>query len=183
MMSLFNHRPSRLKNSCKQNCFKLLYSFKQFLKVAKLKTNGEVLAIVSEKTPDGRSYSLDENKLVSCAHALPVLAGKIFFVFFTGHWFWFQIRIIKQEIWQMSYFLKFQLHISAQICYLSWQRAFKYYCMLWGTWKFCLNTLHFQIKSVFLGFICHFQNGVCHFSSTFCSKVISNNIFQEIREV
>ena len=38
--------------------------------------NGEDFAIVSEKTPDGRSYSLDENKLVSCAHPLPVLAGK-----------------------------------------------------------------------------------------------------------
>ena len=44
--------------------------------------NGEDLAIVSEKTPDVRSYSLDENKLVSCAHALPVLAGKFFFAFF-----------------------------------------------------------------------------------------------------
>ena len=44
---------------------------------------GEDLAIVSAtKTPDVRSYSLDENKLVSCAHALPVLAGKIFFAFF-----------------------------------------------------------------------------------------------------
>ena len=46
------------------------------------KNNGEDLAIVSEKTPDVRSYSLDENKLVSCAHGLPVLAGKIFFAFF-----------------------------------------------------------------------------------------------------
>ena len=50
--------------------------------VGDLSFNGEDLAVVSEKTPDGRSYSLDENKLVSCAHALPVLAGKIFFAFF-----------------------------------------------------------------------------------------------------
>ena len=31
---------------------------------------------------EGSDYSLDENKLVSCAHALPVLAGKIVFAFF-----------------------------------------------------------------------------------------------------
>ena len=46
--------------------------------------NGEDFAVVSgKKTPNViLSYSLDENKLVSCAHALPVLAGKIFFAFF-----------------------------------------------------------------------------------------------------
>ena len=35
--------------------------------------------------------------------------------------------------------------------------------------NFFLNTSLAQIKSVLLGFICHFQNRVCHFSSTFCS--------------
>ena len=39
------------------------------------------LAIVSDETPDSRSYSLDENKLVSWSHALPVLAGKILCIF------------------------------------------------------------------------------------------------------
>ena len=57
--------------------------------------NGEDFAIVSDRTPDGRSYSLDENKFVSFVH---MLAGKIFFAFFH-FWFWFYIRIIKQEIW------------------------------------------------------------------------------------
>ena len=44
----------------------------------------------------------------------------------AGH---IQLRITMQEIWQLSWILKLLLHISAQICCISWQRASYYYCI------------------------------------------------------
>ena len=76
-----------------------------------------------------------------------------------------------------------ELNLKVQVTYFSSNLLFKLteslLVLLHGVrdLKILIKTLHFQIKSVLLGFFSHFQNGVCHFSSTFCSKGISKNIF------
>ena len=77
----------------------------------------------------------------------------------------------------MKTILRICRHFSAQICCLSW--AFQYCCMV----IFYLKHFSFSNQKNLIGFNLPFPKwGLTHFSSTFCSKVISKNIFFKILE-